>query len=147
MQDDQSKSTIDSDSNNNSNGSGNNNQQCQDDVLSEQCHSTPRSKKQRLDVGLSFESCHHDKERQQQAAAAPPVKFINRNTSAANNSELARCVTAEEIEPVTTALREAFGLELFGFDVLVKHNIKMALRGLVAVMMVMMTKRIFLLWM
>ena len=29
------------------------------------------------------------------------------------------CVTADEIEPVTTALQEAFGLELFGFDFLV----------------------------
>ena len=27
-----------------------------------------------------------------------------------------------EIDPVTTALRNTFGLELFGFDVLVKHN-------------------------
>jgi len=67
MQDDQSKSTIGSDSNSNSNGSGNNNQQCQDDVLSEQCHSTPSSKKQRLDVVLTFESCQHDKVQQQSA--------------------------------------------------------------------------------
>ena len=38
------------------------------------------------------------------------------------DSDLAKFVTKEEIEPVTRALRDAFGLELFGFDVLVKHN-------------------------
>jgi len=37
-------------------------------------------------------------------------------------NDLARFVTREEIEPVTNALRSAFGLDLFGFDVLVKEG-------------------------
>ena len=36
---------------------------------------------------------------------------------------LANYVTKDQIEPVTNKLREAFGLELFGFDILVKHNV------------------------
>lgn len=96
MQDDQSKSTISTDSNKSSNGSGNNNQQYQDGVMSEQFHSTPRSIKQRLDVGLSFVSYHHHEEQHQQSAPPPPVEFNNKNTSTANNSELATCVTAEK---------------------------------------------------
>ena len=36
--------------------------------------------------------------------------------------DLASYVTKEEIEPVTNTLRAAFGLDLFGFDVLVKHD-------------------------
>ncbi|KAL7508761.1 hypothetical protein ACHAXN_005844 [Cyclotella atomus] len=36
--------------------------------------------------------------------------------------DLASFVTKEEIEPVTNTLRAAFGLDLFGFDVLVKHE-------------------------
>ena len=37
-------------------------------------------------------------------------------------NDLASYVTKEEIEPVTNILRAAFGLDLFGFDVLVKHD-------------------------
>ncbi len=36
--------------------------------------------------------------------------------------DLARFVTNEELEPVTNAIRDAFGLKLFGFDVIVKHD-------------------------
>ena len=39
-----------------------------------------------------------------------------------NENVLANYVTKEQIEPVTNKLREAFGLELFGFDILVKHD-------------------------
>ncbi|KAL3777232.1 hypothetical protein HJC23_007132 [Cyclotella cryptica] len=44
----------------------------------------------------------------------------------ANNPrcDLASYVTTDEIEPVTNTLRAAFGLDLFGFDVLVKHDQK-----------------------
>jgi len=35
---------------------------------------------------------------------------------------LASFVTKDELEPVTNALRDAFGLELFGYDVIVKHD-------------------------
>lgn len=41
------------------------------------------------------------------------------STSLSPKNDLARFVTREEIEPVTNALRSAFGLDLFGFDVLV----------------------------
>ena len=74
---------------------------------------SPSNKKQRIDfqaVGSS-DSQKHDQ-------CGPPRK----SSTDQQNSELARFVTKDEIEPVTTALREAFGLELFGFDVLVKHN-------------------------
>lgn len=39
-----------------------------------------------------------------------------------DNFDLSTFVTKEEIEPVTNTLRAAFGLDLFGFDVLVKHE-------------------------
>jgi inositol-1,3,4-trisphosphate 5/6-kinase/inositol-tetrakisphosphate 1-kinase len=43
-------------------------------------------------------------------------------TSCNHKPDLASYVTKEEIEPVTNTLRAAFGLDLFGFDVLVKHE-------------------------
>jgi inositol-1,3,4-trisphosphate 5/6-kinase/inositol-tetrakisphosphate 1-kinase len=48
--------------------------------------------------------------------------FSAHNTNNPVLSELASYVTKEEIEPVTNTLRAAFGLDLFGFDVLVKHD-------------------------
>ncbi|KAL7539087.1 hypothetical protein ACHAXR_009013 [Thalassiosira sp. AJA248-18] len=87
----------------------------QDDSIREHSGS-PVSKKQRLDF-LNLDSCH-DEEHQQ---STPPAKLNNQNISH-GSSDLARFVSTDEIEPVTRALREAFGLELFGFDVLVKHN-------------------------
>lgn len=39
-----------------------------------------------------------------------------------STTDLESYVTKEEIEPVTNTLRAAFGLDLFGFDVLVKHE-------------------------
>jgi inositol-1,3,4-trisphosphate 5/6-kinase/inositol-tetrakisphosphate 1-kinase len=36
--------------------------------------------------------------------------------------ETTRKVTAEEVKPIVEALKEAFGLELFGFDVLITSN-------------------------
>ena len=44
-------------------------------------------------------------------------------TSMSPKNDLARFVTREEIEPVTNALRSAFGLDLFGFDVLVIEGV------------------------
>mmetsp|Transcript_10388 Transcript_10388/g.15727 ORF Transcript_10388/g.15727 Transcript_10388/m.15727 type:complete len:695 (+) Transcript_10388:40-2124(+) len=44
------------------------------------------------------------------------------STQMGPKNNLARFVTREEIEPVTNALRSAFGLDLFGFDVLVKEG-------------------------
>lgn len=44
------------------------------------------------------------------------------STPMGSQNNLARFVTREEIEPVTNALRSAFGLDLFGFDVLVKEG-------------------------
>lgn len=44
------------------------------------------------------------------------------NFTGGKNSDIAHLVSTDEIEPVTNALRAAFGLELFGFDILVKHE-------------------------
>ncbi|EED93989.1 hypothetical protein THAPSDRAFT_261937 [Thalassiosira pseudonana CCMP1335] len=46
------------------------------------------------------------------------------STASYVDPDLACYVTTVEIEPVTHALRAAFGLELFGFDVLVKYDEK-----------------------
>ena len=79
-----------------------------------------RRKKQRLDES-SPESSRNTEERQQKS-----MSLIKNNNIADGNidgdSNLARFVTTDEIEPVTNALRDAFGLELFGFDVIVKHD-------------------------
>ena len=63
-----------------------------------------------------------------QESSTPLMRKIQKNTTIttikrrSDSDDLARFVTKDELEPVTTALRNAFGLELFGFDVLVKHN-------------------------
>mmetsp|Transcript_8868 Transcript_8868/g.19904 ORF Transcript_8868/g.19904 Transcript_8868/m.19904 type:complete len:777 (-) Transcript_8868:237-2567(-) len=89
----------------------------QDDVISDRCGS-PRRKRQRPD-GRILES-YDEKEHQQ---STPKIKLDTINNGTIHgNPDLARYVTKDEIEPVTAALRGAFGLELFGFDVLVKHN-------------------------
>ena len=69
--------------------------------------SSPSSKKQRLDRH-TLESCCD--------SGYSPMAISEKSP------DLASFVTVDEIEPVTTALRAAFGLELFGFDVLVKHD-------------------------
>ncbi|KAL7461237.1 hypothetical protein ACHAXS_001659 [Conticribra weissflogii] len=60
---------------------------------------------------------------------SPTIKKqrLNKDTSVSQSNEfivsdLAHFVSIDEIEPVTNALRAAFGLELFGFDILVKHE-------------------------
>ena len=63
-----------------------------------------------------------------QESSTPLMRKVQNNTTITatkrriDSDDLARFVTKDELEPVTTALRNAFGLELFGFDVLVKHN-------------------------
>jgi inositol-1,3,4-trisphosphate 5/6-kinase/inositol-tetrakisphosphate 1-kinase len=74
-----------------------------------------RRKKQRPDES-SPESSRNTEERQQKST----YNIADGNTD--GDSNLARFVTTDEIEPVTNALRDAFGLELFGFDVIVKHD-------------------------
>jgi inositol-1,3,4-trisphosphate 5/6-kinase/inositol-tetrakisphosphate 1-kinase len=39
-----------------------------------------------------------------------------------DETKLRKAVTASEIRPVATAIRDAFGLDLFGFDILVTHR-------------------------
>ena len=77
-------------------------------------------KKQRLD-GLSPESCRDTEEHQQKSTLRAKINNIADGTID-GDSDVARFVTKDEIEPVTNALRDAFGLELFGFDVIVKHD-------------------------
>mmetsp|Transcript_20687 Transcript_20687/g.31386 ORF Transcript_20687/g.31386 Transcript_20687/m.31386 type:complete len:174 (-) Transcript_20687:113-634(-) len=97
----------------------------QEDVTMSERYCMPKNeKKPRLDVGNPLnceESCMEGGVDQQALLLAQP-KLNSENATSTASSDLARCVTTEEIEPVTTALREAFGLELFGFDVLVKYN-------------------------
>jgi len=92
----------------------------QDDIMSQQCD-TERSKIQRLESDYMVES-YHDKELKQSSSAK--LGNINSQSTAHRNpdQDLAKYVTMDEIEPVTAALRDAFGLELFGFDLLVKYN-------------------------
>jgi len=52
----------------------------------------------------------------------PHQQHEHDSTPMGSKNNLARFVTREEIEPVTNALRSAFGLDLFGFDVLVKEG-------------------------
>lgn len=97
----------------------------QEDVTMSERYCMPKNeKKQRLDVGnpLNCEESCIDEGVDQQALLLAQPKLNSENATSTASSDLARCVTTEEIEPVTTALREAFGLELFGFDVLVKYN-------------------------
>jgi len=68
-------------------------------------HDAPRNKQQRCS---SLQNPHDNQEHER-----VPIGHGN---------DLARFVTREEIEPVTNALRSAFGLDLFGFDVLVKEG-------------------------
>jgi hypothetical protein len=51
-------------------------------------------------------------------------ELVSETTNREQSPDLACYVTTVEIEPVTHALRAAFGLELFGFDVLVKYDEK-----------------------
>ena len=74
-------------------------------------HSLPQRKKERLDSSAMLESM-----------SSEDNNGISPRLDQRCDSDLAKFVTKEEIEPVTRALRDAFGLELFGFDVLVKHN-------------------------
>ncbi|KAL3816014.1 hypothetical protein ACHAXA_010785 [Cyclostephanos tholiformis] len=79
-----------------------------------------KSKKQRLD-GLSVESCRKTEVHEQKPTSL--TKINNIADGVINEySILAKFVTADEIDPVTNVLRDAFGLELFGFDVIVKHD-------------------------
>jgi hypothetical protein len=55
----------------------------------------------------------------------PTPNYMTTDGSCTNDSNfdyLASFVTKDELEPVTNALRDAFGLELFGYDVIVKHD-------------------------
>ncbi|KAL7547949.1 hypothetical protein ACHAWF_011218 [Thalassiosira exigua] len=72
---------------------------------------SPENKKQRV-------QSYYETNPRKSLSPTTNIGDINLN----QNSDLSSFVTADEIEPVTTALREAFGLELFGFDVLVKHD-------------------------
>ena len=78
-----------------------------------------RRKKQRLDES-SPESSRNTEDRQQKSSLTKINYIADGNID--EDSNLARFVTTDEIEPVTNALRDAFGLELFGFDVIVKHD-------------------------
>ena len=98
-----------------------------DDLDGNQCHSkqyfeseqdsSPRNKKQRLDCRAStpfyYVECQETLRDECQS-----------NIFGDKTPDLASFVTTDEIEPVTTALRAAFGLELFGFDIIVAHGKK-----------------------
>lgn len=60
-----------------------------------------------------------------------PTKGLNADCSMSNgdSDDLAIFVTNEELEPVTNAIRDAFGLKLFGFDVIVKHDQNYSVAG------------------
>ena len=74
-------------------------------------HSLPQRKRERLDSSAMLKSMSSEDNN------GIPPRLDQRC-----DSDLARFVTKDEIEPVTRSLRDAFGLELFGFDVLVKHS-------------------------
>ena len=75
-------------------------------------HDAPRNKEHRFSPNPSpVMSSSSQEPRQQDDLNSPPLE-----------NDLARFVTREEIEPVTNSLRAAFGLDLFGFDVLVKEG-------------------------
>ena len=93
----------------------------------QQCRDASKlTEMQRTDHGdgsTTLESFPSD-EKKHQRSPPSPIRFNldKKNNNSKNTDDLARFVTKEEIEPVTNALRQAFGLELFGFDVLVKHQ-------------------------
>jgi len=80
-------------------------------------HGTLIRKRQRRDA-TSLESCHDDDD-------GPIAQQLDAGSSTiqSDSDDLARFVTNEELEPVTNAIRDAFGLKLFGFDVIVKHDL------------------------
>jgi len=88
-------------------GDGEGESSCRDNTQ----HSLPQRKRERLDSSARLESMSSEDNNES------PPRLDQRC-----DSDLAKFVTKDEIEPVTRALRDAFGLELFGFDVLVKHN-------------------------
>jgi hypothetical protein len=82
--------------------------------------------KQQQGVGASDQrGVHPQRKRQHSDSLFSNETISTKNDSSIStipSSDLARFVSRDELEPVTAALRNAFGLELFGFDVLVKHN-------------------------
>ena len=79
------------------------------------------TKRQRQDESL-VESCYDDDHGHYQLS--PTTNKLNLDCKMIQRDlvDLAKFVTNEELEPVTNALRDAFGLKLFGFDVIVKHD-------------------------
>ena len=86
-----------------------------------------KSKKQRLHR-LSQESYRKTEKHEQRPTSLTKINYID-NGVIDEDSALEKIVTADEIDPVTKALRDAFGLELFGFDVIVKHDPSSLLNG------------------
>jgi hypothetical protein len=86
-------------------------------------YGTPIRKRQRHYASLS-ESCHDNNDGH--CHVSPTANELNADCnimcSSDLNDDLAKFVTSEELEPVTNAIRDAFGLKLFGFDVIVKHD-------------------------
>lgn len=76
-------------------------------------HDAPRNKQQRYSSTTSSSPSSSQNFHQQHEHDSLQIEHKN---------DLAKFVTREEIEPVTDALRSAFGLDLFGFDVLVKQG-------------------------
>mmetsp|Transcript_18951 Transcript_18951/g.38107 ORF Transcript_18951/g.38107 Transcript_18951/m.38107 type:complete len:354 (+) Transcript_18951:267-1328(+) len=74
---------------------------------------TAHSSAKRLRVTISHRVTLQDTAAQQREQEAPVHQ---------NKHSNAKLVTADEIRPIATALRNAFGLELFGFDILVTSN-------------------------
>jgi len=98
----------------------------EDGAMAEQCR-TPRIEKKgrHEEVRPSNVAGSVRKEEDGRQSTSPgqtATDLGDGQTAGTASSDLARHVTAEELEPVTAVLREAFGLELFGFDVLVKHD-------------------------
>ncbi|KAL7433594.1 hypothetical protein ACHAXH_004049 [Discostella pseudostelligera] len=86
-------------------------------------HGTPIRKRQRRDAN-SLESSHDDDD-------GPTTQQLDADSSIihCDSDDLAQYVTNEELEPVTNAIRDAFGLKLFGFDVIVKHDLNYPVFG------------------
>jgi inositol-1,3,4-trisphosphate 5/6-kinase/inositol-tetrakisphosphate 1-kinase len=47
---------------------------------------------------------------------------VSSSSSASTSSKISVAVTTEEVEPVVNALKQAFGLDLFGFDILITSS-------------------------
>lgn len=94
------------------------------DVPSEHCDSQESKKRRRADNDETrlASSCGEGAEHQQLSESHRQYHCADTDRVREDAEDLAKFVTKDEIEPVTNALRDAFGLELFGFDVLVKHN-------------------------